>query len=188
MFISRLLSGIVIALLLSSNVVHAQDVPLDKSAVMTRADFVKLIVERMYTEEEIKHCFTLLSPSEYQLLFTDVSIHESYGPSLCVAMYTGIVRGYEDGSFRPNKIINFAEASKIYTRAFSLSPAAGHSVSDPWFKGSVEALASRGAIPMNVKTYAQQMTYLTHEEILKRITNDLTFLDSQTYDSLAIVR
>ncbi len=188
MFITtpRVLSAFAATLLLSSNVAFAAEPApkADTSALLTRADFIKLIIDHTYTDEEMKTCFAALSPSNYQLLFTDVSTSETYAKELCVAMKTGIVRGYQDGSFRPNQPINFAEASKVYTRAFSLSPAAGITASVPWYRGSVEALAARGAIPNNVKEFAQPMTYLTQEEILRRLTNDITYLDSKTYDSL----
>lgn len=187
MFTSRISAGLAISLLLSGNIAFAEEsLPTNRELEqMTRADFTQMIVKKLFTEEEMKDCFQRLSPSIYQLLFIDVSVHESYANELCMAMRYGLVRGYQDGYFRPNQPINFAESSKVITRAFSLSPAAGHNNFSPWYKGYVEALESRGAIPRSVRSFDQKMTYLVAEEIIDRIVNDKTYMDSGTYESLS---
>ena len=102
------------------------DVPL------TRAAFTKIIVEQMFPASALDTCFAKLSPSKYNLLFTDVPRDAAYGRELCLAMRSGLVRGYSDGSFRPDQRINFAESAKILSRAFNLLQASEMGQTDPW--------------------------------------------------------
>lgn len=153
--------------------------------MVTRADMVVVMVEQMgATQEDLDTCFAQLTPSEFSLLFSDVSKESWYAKHLCFAMINGLVRGYSDGSFRPDRIVNFAEASKLITRAFSLSPAAGFSVSVPWYKAYVETLVMRGAIPAEITRFDMQMNRRLMNEILDRIIKEDVYRPSIGYDAI----
>ncbi|HRH94127.1 MAG TPA: S-layer homology domain-containing protein [Candidatus Peribacteria bacterium] len=166
--------------LLSCNVAFAAE-PLTfqpmiiPDGVVTRAELVKMVVDQLYPAAKNDACFKTLSPSDYWLLFSDVSIKESYAPSLCFAMKTGIIRGYADGTFRPDRPVNFAEASKILSRAFDLSPEIYGSHDGPWYRASVMALEEHAAIPGSVTGFSHPMTGVEVYDIVNRLaTRDVT--------------
>jgi hypothetical protein len=51
----------------------------------------------------------------------------------------GLIEGYTDGSFRPDQLINMAEASKILSMIFGLGVKYGDSV---WYRPYMTALDS----------------------------------------------
>ncbi len=117
---------------------------------MTRAAFVAFMVHETHTRKSLDSCLSKLSPSNYRLLFTDVSRDHEYAKELCVAMREGMIRGYRDGSFRPDTLITFAEASKILVRGYDIFPASWYPVSEPWYFGYVTSMEYRGAIPPSI--------------------------------------
>lgn len=70
---------------------------------ITRAELVKILVEGQdITPDE----------TQYNSCFTDVA-HEWYAKYLCYAKAQDWIRGYADGSFRPNSTVSKVEALKI---------------------------------------------------------------------------
>ncbi len=85
--------------------------------------------------------------------FTDVTGGEWYAACVAAAAKAGLVAGYEDGAFRPDRTITREEMVAVLVRALDLaSPAnAALSFSDessisPWAKNSVAAVVSGGLI------------------------------------------
>ncbi len=70
--------------------------------------------------------------------FSDVSPDEWYAPYVCAAKNRGIVKGYQNGTFKPAEPVNFAEAIKIVLNAY------GHEVTESqgseWYLPYVEEL------------------------------------------------
>jgi len=125
------------------------EIPMTSSHI-TRAEFVKSIIEGMYPEGIPSTCFDQLSPSNYWRLFRDVPNGADYGPHLCKAMMMGFVSGYPDTSFRPLKPINFAEASKILTKVQGLATDSP----DPnveWYMPYVKVMKARRAFPPDIE-------------------------------------
>ncbi len=149
--------------------------------VMTRAQLVQMVVDTLYPDAKDDACFKQLSPSDYWLLFSDVSIRETYAPSLCFAMKTGLVRGYPDGTFRPDRPVNFAEASKILARAFDLSPDMYGVESGPWYRPYVLELERHKAIPEGIQGFSHPMTGADLYEIINRLSMDDTAKASLPY-------
>ncbi len=145
----------------------------------TRAGFVSMIVHRLYNDVTIDTCYWSLAselPPEFTLVFTDVPTTHAYGKEICVAFQNGIIRGYGDGSFRPNAPVSFAEASKMISRAYALHPwpDVAAATSNPWFDVYVRTLDAQGAIPESVRTFDQRMTRVVAGEILDRLDGHIT--------------
>lgn len=62
--------------------------------------------------------------------FSDVSSTDWFYPHVSAAVSLGVVRGYEDGSFKPNQTVNRAEAIKMLLEAAEISVTYGPSFPD----------------------------------------------------------
>ncbi len=152
---------------------------LEAALPETRAGFVSMIVHRLYNDVTIDTCYWSLAselPPEFTLVFTDVATSHQYGKEICVAFQNGIIRGYGDGSFRPDAPVSFAEASKMISRAYALHPwpDVAAATSNPWFDVYVRTLDAQGAIPESVRTFDQRMTRTVVSEILDRLDGGIT--------------
>lgn len=175
-----LLAGV----LMANQAYAAQTLQFSVRLPITRAQFVERMVTAFSSPETIAGCFKKLSPSRYRLLFTDVSINDPFAPHLCVAMRAGIIQGYGDGSFRPHRPLNFAEAAKIITRSLFVSPVAGLPDGVPWFATYVRALEYRSAIPVSISAFDHSMTLDNLGEILNRLEMHVPDRPSIGYDDL----
>lgn len=154
---------------------------------LTRAQFTALIVEKLYTQDELDRCFWDLGssrPPRFNLVFTDVHVNDRFAKHICVAMLNGIVKGQGDGSFRPDQKITFAESAKILSRAFNLAPYAEANRLQPWYREYVEALASRNAIPMSISRMDQLVTAAEAAEMFTRVATGTTNMPSRRYSDL----
>jgi hypothetical protein len=145
----------------------------------SRAGFVSMIVHRLYNDVTIDTCYWSLAselPPEFTLVFTDVPTAHTYGKEICVAFQNGIIRGYGDGSFRPDAPVTFAEASKMISRAYALHPwpDVAAATSNPWFDVYVRTLDAQAAIPESVRSFDQRMTRAVVGEILDRLDGHIT--------------
>ena len=79
---------------------------------INRAEFTKIVVRAISTEKE---------RAEYKKegCFPDVAGSQWFTEFICYAKAKGIIKGYVSGQFKPSDTINFAEASKIITKAYS---------------------------------------------------------------------
>ena len=84
--------------------------------------------------------------------FSDVSASDWYGTTVATLSKMGIVKGYEDGTFRPNAPITRAEFAAIATRFFEetgaeYEPGTFTDVSgDEWFAGAIQDAVNLGLI------------------------------------------
>jgi hypothetical protein len=154
---------------------------------LTRSQFTALIVEKLYTQTEIDRCYwdiTSAFPPDFTLVFTDVHVNDRFAKHICVAMRDSLIRGYSDGSFRPDRIINFAESAKILSRALALAPYAQVNNLSPWYREYTESLARRGIIPTSITRMDQLVTAAEANEMLMRAVNNITWLPSRSYEEL----
>lgn len=79
---------------------------------LTRAEFLKIALKAIGAETE--------NPDEIEdTPFRDVTLYAWYLPYVKTAKDLGLVRGYPDGTFKPEQFINRAEAIKILISAFN---------------------------------------------------------------------
>ncbi len=113
--------------------------------------------------------------------FSDVK-NEWFAPSVCTAKRLGYLKGYEDGTFRPTKYVNFAEASKIISVAFE---GAQDENGAAWYKAYVDTLAAKKAIPLSITQAENDITRGDMAEIIWRIKHDVTDKAFQDFDLLS---
>lgn len=81
--------------------------------------------------------------------FPDVHVSDWFSRYVCDAKNRGVIQGYPDGSFHPDRAVNYAEALKILSKLFdyALTAQAG----DQWFDPFVRAAQGRGTLlPISV--------------------------------------
>src|SRR3989344_1375963 len=73
--------------------------------LVSRAGLTQAIVLRLYRARSLDNCFYRLAPeSEFTLPFNDGRKDVKEGKELCMALQTGLVSGYPDGTFQPDRI------------------------------------------------------------------------------------
>lgn len=87
--------------------------------------------------------------------FADVQAGQWFTKYICYAKSVGWVAGYPDNTFKPEQDVNFVEALKISMQAFGIDY---DQMTDPWYKGMVEAAAAKNLIPLTIVDFDQEIT------------------------------
>ncbi|MNJ31585.1 Endo-1,4-beta-xylanase A precursor [compost metagenome] len=139
------------------------------NGAVTRAEFTVMLTKALQLSGAAE--------AASELGFTD---RESIRPwaqhAIVQALQAGIIRGYEDGSFRPDKEVTRAEMMSMLARAAGLKPAVGNVTGfaddeqiPVWAKGAVAALREQGLIsgrddnrfaPQETATRAEAVTII----------------------------
>ena len=136
---------------------------------ITRAEFLKIVMETAEKEKKGKDCYK------------DVS-DEWYAPYICGATEAGIVSGYGDKTFKPNQEINFAEASKIIVNTLKLKLELAKT--DKWYESFIKTLEIEKAIPAGIDSSSHLLTRGEMAELIWRIQTDKTYKTSNTFKNL----
>lgn len=123
------------------------------SELINRAAFTKIVVLSRYTQADIDD---LLSRVRV-IPFSDVSFDAWYGDYVYFANASGIIAGYPDGTFGPEKSINYAEAAKIIAITYGFTIDA-QGPSDAWYVPYTNAIAAKNGRPASIKSFDQKMT------------------------------
>ena len=81
---------------------------------VNRAEFLKMMFEVANTEDDIFDY-----PYYNTVHYSDVRTWDWFYPYVAEATYEGVVRGYEDGSFKPGNCVTRAEAVKVASLYFN---------------------------------------------------------------------
>lgn len=84
----------------------------DANKTVTRAEFAKLVVESIWSKDDIE----TLALENIEYNFKDVSKDAWYYKYVLVATNSGFINGYEDNTFRPNDEVTYEQAAKIFTK------------------------------------------------------------------------
>lgn len=157
------------------------------NSTINRAEFTKIIVGSISTEDELTNCYSKYSEegSDKVSLFSDVEFTTGgerpwYFDYVCVAKEKQIIGGYPDGSFLPAQDINFVEAAKIIVEGIDYDT----TESEPWYKRYVMEFSTRNAIPTTITTFNQQVTRGEMAEMMYRLRTGKTDLPSMDYEEL----
>ena len=145
---------------------------------VTRGAFIKTVINSKYSPEEIRACLKKRSG----MMFSDVPRGAWFGGYICMAKELGIIGGYPDGTFKPSRLVNVAEASKIISMTYGFS--ADTSI-EPWYRGYVEELEERKALPTTLESIEDRLSRGEMAEILYRLLENITSKSSETYESLS---
>lgn len=127
--------------------------------------------------------------------FTDVPSIEWYAPYICTAKDLGYIKGYNDGSFRPENDITKVEAIKIIGEVFdwelNLLPEVelfSDTPSNEWYIPYLKYAKTKNLLPeYNEKYYpASKITRASVSETIYR-TLSIKELNQETFDSSSFV-
>ena len=79
--------------------------------------------------------------------FSDVSPDAWYAPYVCAAKNRDIVKGYRNGTFKPEEPVNFAEAIKIVLAAYGQDVTEG--TGSEWYKPYAQKLEDMQVLPQH---------------------------------------
>ncbi|MFC1615808.1 beta-propeller domain-containing protein [Patescibacteria group bacterium] len=149
-----------------------EDGTFKPDSTINRAEFMKIVMEASDYELGGENCYP------------DVS-DEWFAQYVCAATATGLVEGYPDGYFRPEKQINFAEGSKIVANILGLDMQ-DFSDDEDWYKPFVLSLEEKQAIPDDIVTFNDLLTRGQMSEMIWRIDADRTYKLSKTYENITL--
>lgn len=135
---------------------------------INRAEFVKIILESAGIAPEGANCFP------------DVT-DQWFAPYVCKAKAEGLVQGYPDGTFKPERPINFVESGKVVTEGLDIP--ADDTFQDAWYHKYVKAVEADDAIPPSVETFDQYLSRGEMAEMVWRVETGETG-DSNDYETL----
>lgn len=121
---------------------------------INRAEFTKIVLLSAGYEPEGSNCFPDVTDGWY-------------APYVCKAKEIGLIDGYPDGTFKPGRTINFAEAGKIVANGMGLT--LNDSYQNEWYQKYVKALEENQAIPPSVDTFGQYVNRGEMAEMIWRI-------------------
>lgn len=115
---------------------------------VNRAEFLKIVLA--------SYAKVRVSPSDAQSCFPDVHQEDWFSQYVCLAKKRGMIAGYPDGTFKPDRPVNYAEALKILSELYHL---VAYSADDEeWYAGYVRAAQiTKTALPSSIK-YDRSLT------------------------------
>jgi uncharacterized secreted protein with C-terminal beta-propeller domain len=136
-------------------------------ASVNRAELLKIILEAQGSGSAVTGAGC----------FPDVQ-NQWFARYVCFAKSEGIISGYDDGLFRPEKPVSFAEAAKIFSVAYKQQIA---DRSGDWYTGYVRALESSKAIPTSINGLTKNLTRGEMAELMWRLSDNVTNQPSLGY-------
>lgn len=153
--------------LLQNKVVQGyQDGSFKPKNHINRAEFLKIVMEAAALETEGVDCYKDVRDSWYS-------------PYVCGATKLKLVSGYPDGYFRPEKDINFVEASKIIANAMGLETLEDDG--QAWYDKYVNAMEDGKAIPKSVSAFDHKLTRGEMAEMVWRLKEQPKYVSSLSY-------
>jgi len=147
---------------------------------INRAEFLKIVMEASDTLNT--NSLEMAPHDGFTNCFKDVQ-DQWYASYVCVAAKQKLIKGYDDGYFRPEQEINFAEASKIIANVLKLDVPSAED-GDTWYKPYVSALSDQFAIPTDVGGFGYDITRGQMAEMVWRIKTKPGYVKAVGYDTL----
>lgn len=101
--------------------------------------------------------------------FADVAADAWFTPFVCAARVAGIVAGYADGTFRPEKPVAVAEALKMTTAALTPKNVRTAAAGEAWYAPYVDAAKVAGVYLQSFATLDQKLTRGEMAELIYRL-------------------
>jgi uncharacterized secreted protein with C-terminal beta-propeller domain len=107
---------------------------------ISRAEFLKIMISL----EPLKYSCSEKEVNNLISKFSDIKKNDWFINIVCDAEKRGIIKGYDDSTFRPHSTINFAESAKLITLFSNLDFSAKND--NQWFEKYIDALESHKVV------------------------------------------
>ncbi len=149
---------------------------------INRAEFTKIVTLYRFGQKMVDMCGS-------RMQFRDLQSDAWYVKYICRAKDAHMIEGYPDGTFRPDRTINFAEAAKIIASASSFNSSDSQlptvAADAPWYEQYVRFLADRNAIPATIISLEQHLTRGEMAEMIYRLHAGVITKSSRTYEEMS---
>lgn len=122
---------------------------------INRAELLKIVFKGRTVTAADRRCFSDINPDEW------------YAPYVCTAKRRGIIDGYPDGTYKPARTVNFAEAIKIILGAYGRDIEDGEG--EQWYKPYVDSLNDADILPTHSYIPWEDLTRIRAADMLWRI-------------------
>jgi hypothetical protein len=117
-------------------------------AAINRAEFTKIVMGALRPKD--------ITATSSKRCLSDLQVNAWYVPFVCSAHAAKIITGYPDGTFRPEKTVNVAEAAKILVESASIDTQSLKG--DEWYSRHMRALNNLEALPTAARDPAHLIT------------------------------
>ncbi|QQR83238.1 S-layer homology domain-containing protein [Candidatus Peregrinibacteria bacterium] len=143
-------------------------------ALINRGEALQWILEsknQLETERKSKKMVDFESyRSHTNEQVNDVDVKAGYYPHVQYALENGIVKGYADNTFRPNRPIRLVEALKMIIEMYDIPVWQGDT--NPWYKKYMEKGFELGLIPYGMYDPMQELTRAELAQLIYTIYDD----------------
>lgn len=146
-------------------------------ATINRAEFLKIVLLSAYSEAEIDELLARVRVSSIDDVPGDAWFHRY----VTFARSKGVVEGYPDGLFHPEREINFVEAAKIISLVYQQKSV---ETGGEWYEPYARALDASKAIPTSVQGLDRPITRGEMAEMMWRIREEKTDRPAKGYLNL----
>jgi len=117
------------------------------NTTINRAEFLKILMEARFPGRQADdlRCFTDL----------DVQTPQWYARTTCSAAELGIVQGYADGKFQPERTVQLDEALKMALLTYGIYPS---KTDGPWYEAFITEARNRGILASLLSSPAHKLT------------------------------
>ncbi|MBD3362411.1 peptidoglycan DD-metalloendopeptidase family protein [Candidatus Dojkabacteria bacterium] len=145
----------------------------EKDQHISRGELVKILITDQFEQAEIDSCLIKS--------FDDVDENSDFFKYVCMARRFGVARGFSNGTFRPDKIIDILDGSKIIYKLYNKKAQFGAGINQDDF---LKELDERRLLPGSVFCRDQDLRIDQILEIVDRVTNDYSGEDFKKINNL----
>ncbi|KYO68018.1 S-layer homology domain-containing protein [Thermovenabulum gondwanense] len=142
---------------------------------ISRGEFAKLLVQAAFPEAN--------SINGGNIIFRDLKMNSIHAPFILFLYHKGIIKGYPDGTVKPEKLITYPEALALILRTLGIKDLAGENAN--WEKSCVELSVKEGLIKS--WTYNSERKILSQkdaEELVKNIFSENSYAKTTVMEAL----
>lgn len=141
---------------------------------INRAEFLKIVLLSAYSEAEIDELLARVRVTSVE----DVPSDTWFYRYVTFARSKGVVEGYPDGLFHPEREINFVEAAKIISLVYQQK---SEMTGGEWYEVYARALDGSKAIPTSILGLDKPITRGEMAEMMWRVSENKTDRPSKGY-------
>lgn len=128
---------------------------------INRAELLKIIIESKFAANEIDQF-----DRPIQVGFDDVPYNIWFAPYVRLAKAKGIIKGYPDGTFKPEQKVNFVEALKIVMKSYDIKY---NENTMPWYYDLVHKASGLNLIPLDISYFSTKITRSQMADMITRV-------------------